>query len=210
VTLLCCTCSRWRADQPDTTARDERTLNEARIASDGPSLLEFFRKRTVSSTDLERIKKLIADLGDDSFEVRQNASAQLVTIGAAAVPLLRQATKDSDVEIVRRAEDCLKHIETGGGTAIVAAAARLLALRQANGTAEVLLAYLPAVEDEIVGDAVRVTLKTIAVRDGKADPVLVAALADKNALRRGGAATALIRAKAEDQKPAIRKLLEDP
>lgn len=209
VALLWCVSGWVPADEPEATALDERTLKDARIASDGPSLLEFFRKRTISNADLERIKKLIADLGDDSFEVRQNASAQLVTTGAAAVPLLKQATKDSDVEVVRRAQDCLKHIETGSSTAIVAAAARLLAVRKPQETAEVLLAYLPVVEDDVVGEAVRATLTAIAVRDGKADPVMVAALADKSPLRRGAAAAALCRAKAQDHKGAIRKLLGD-
>src|SRR5260370_1389271 len=85
-------------------------------------IVEFNRKRTISNNDLERMKKLIADLGDDSFEVRQNASAQLVVVGAAAIPLLKQAAKDTDIEVVRRAEDCLKHIETGSSSSIVAAA----------------------------------------------------------------------------------------
>jgi len=73
----------------------------------------------------------------------------------------------------------------------------------------VLLAYLPVVEDDVVGEAVRQTLTAIAIRDGKADPVLVAALADKTPVRRAAAGAALCRARADDQKPAIRKLLED-
>jgi HEAT repeat protein len=196
-------------DEPDPTAQDEKTLTEARVTADGQGLLEFFRKRTISNADQERIKKLIANLGDDSFEVRQNASAQLTTIGPPAVPFLKEATKDGDIEVVRRAQACLKQIETGGSTAIVAAAARLLAVRKPAGTAEVLLAYLPVAEDDMVAEAVRATLTAIAVRDGKADPVLVAALADESPVRRGAAGAALCRAKAEDHKPAVRKLLED-
>src|SRR5262249_50294182 len=99
------------ANDADALAADETTLKEAHIAADGPSLLDFFRRRTLNTTDLTRIKELIAQLGDDSFDVRQNASAELKKIGPVAVPLLRQATKDFDIEIVRRAEDCLKHIE---------------------------------------------------------------------------------------------------
>src|SRR5215831_14151923 len=179
VALLTCASARVRADEPDAAALDERVLKEARLAVDGPSLLEFFRKRTISNTDLERIGQLIRDLGDDSFELRQKASAQLVATGAAAVPLLKQATKSEDIEVVRRAQECLKHIETGSSSAVVAAAARILAVRKPEGAAEVLLAYLPVVEDDLVGEAVRQTLTAIAIRDGKADPVLVAALADK-------------------------------
>src|SRR5262249_7435137 len=126
IALLTCASGSARADEPDAAALDERVLKDARLAVDGPSLLEFFRRRTISNADLERIGQLIRDLGDDSFEARQKASAQLVAIGAAAVPLLKQATKNDDIEVVRRAQECLKHIETGSSTAVVAAAARIL------------------------------------------------------------------------------------
>jgi HEAT repeat protein len=209
VALLGGASSLSRADEPDSAALDERMLKDARIATDGPSLLEFFRQRTVSNTDIERIQRLVTDLGDDSFEVRQNASAQLVAVGPRATRFLKDAEKSKDIEVVRRAQDCLKRIEAGNTTALVAAAARLLAVRKPTGTAEVLLAYVPAVEDDLVGDAVNAALTAVAVRDGKADPALVGALTDKSTLRRAAAGSALCRAKADDQKPAIRKLLED-
>jgi hypothetical protein len=213
--LLWCLSGTLRADDAEAVAHDEQLLKEAKVASDGPSLLEFFRKRTISNTDLERIKKLIADLGNDSFEVRQNASAQLVTAGATALPLLKQeikdqqSSKDPDIEVVRRAEECLKHIEEGSSSAIVAAAAHMLAVRKPAGTTKVLLAYLPAVEDEIVGDAVRKSLTAVAMNGGKPDSALAAALNDKSGLLRGAAGAALCRAKADDLRPSIRKLLED-
>jgi hypothetical protein len=209
IALLASAGSLARADEPDAAALDQSMLEKAHVAADGLGLLEFLRKRTLSNTDLERIGQLITELGDDSFEVRQKASAQLVAIGSAAVPLLKQATKSDDIEVVRRAQECLKHIESGSSTAVVGAAARMLAVRKPAGAAEVLLAYLPVVEDELVGEAVRQALTAIAVRDGKADPALVAALADKTPVRRAAAGAALCRAKADDQKPAVRKLLED-
>lgn len=209
IALLVCVNGLARADEPDAAALDTRMLEQAHVAVDGPGLLEFFRKRTLSNADIERISQLVTDLGDDSFEVRQKASAQLIAIGSAAVPLLKQATKSDDIEVVRRAQECLKHIETGNSTSVVAAAARMLAVRKPAGTAEVLLAYLPVAEDDVVGEAVRQALTATAVRDGKADPVLVAALADKSPVRRAAAGAALCRAKADDQKAAIRKLLED-
>jgi hypothetical protein len=216
VVLLCCVCGHARVDDADAVAQDEKSLKEAKIASDGPSLLEFFRKRTISSNDLERIKKLITELGDDSFEVRQNASAGLVAAGSVAVPFLKQVLKDQqaakepDLEVVRRAENCLKHIQAESSSEIIATAARMLAVRKPAGTTEVLLAYLPSVEDEMVAESVRETLTSAAVHDGKPDAALVAALADRSAVRRGAAGAALCRAKVGDLKPAIRKLLEDP
>jgi hypothetical protein len=69
---------------------------------------------------VEKIKELIKQLGDDSYAVREKASAALVALGQPALPLLREATKDSDLEIVRRAQACIERI---GPTAEEAAAA---------------------------------------------------------------------------------------
>jgi HEAT repeat protein len=190
-------------------ARDEALLKEAKIATDGPGLLDFFRKRTINASDEEKIKTAIRELGDDSFEVREEASAQLVAIGTRALPLLREAAKDADVEVSRRAKDCLRRIEQGGTAQVVAAAARTLTRTKPAEAAEVLLAYLPSAEDETVAEEVRESLTVLAVRDGKAEPALVAALADKAPIKRAAAGVALCRANLADQRPAVRKLLQD-
>src|SRR5262245_54698629 len=96
--------------EPSAVALDVQMLREANIATDGPGLLAFLRKRTLANSDLDHIRALIRDLGNDSFETREKASAQLVASGAVAIPLLRLATRDPDIEIVRRAEDCLRRI----------------------------------------------------------------------------------------------------
>jgi HEAT repeat protein len=197
------------AEEPNALAVDETTLKEARVAADGPSLLDFFRKRTLNPTDLARIKELITQLGDDSFDARQNASAELKKIGPIALPLLKEAAKNPDIEVVRRAEDCLKFIEPASSPAVLAAAARVLAAHKPPETAEVLLAYLPGAGDEMVKEAVRGALAAVAIRDGTAEPVLVTALSDPNPVLRGGAGAALARAGIADQKAAVRKLLQD-
>lgn len=197
------------AADPEQTARDERTLREASIDSDGPALLDFFRKRTADDVDPDKIKELVRKLGDDSFQMREKASGQLVALGRKAVPLLKQALKDSDVEVVRRAEECLRRIGDGSPAAQVDAAARLLALRKPAGAAETLLAFLPFADDEITAEAVRAALAALAIRDGKPEPALVAALGDKTADRRTAAAVALCRSGLPEPRPALEKLLED-
>src|SRR5437660_7275317 len=47
------------AAEAASAADDERTLRAARVGTDGPALLEFFRKRTVNDVDNSRIEKLI-------------------------------------------------------------------------------------------------------------------------------------------------------
>jgi hypothetical protein len=191
-------------------ALDEQTLRDSKLPTDGPGLIEFFKNRTIDGTLDERVKALIKQLGDEDFEKREAASQGLIAIGARAKPALEKALKETDVEIIRRAEDCLKRINEGATATAISAAARVLAQRQPAGAVEVLLAYAPSAEDENVGEAVRVALGALAVRDGKTDPVLIAALTDKVPEKRLAAGVALARAKAADQLPAVRKLLDDP
>jgi hypothetical protein len=193
----------------DPSAADEELLKKAGVGTDGAALLEFFRGRTVDGGDQERIEKLIKDLGSDDFETREAASGRLAGIGARAKPLLKAAADDPDVEVSRRAKECLQKIDQGFGSLTLSAAARLVARRKPDKAVEVLLAYLPSAEDEMVAEEVRATLGALALKDGKADPALVAALGDKSPARRAAAAAALCQAKATDHLPAVRKLLED-
>jgi hypothetical protein len=191
-------------------AADEQELRQAGIATDGPGLLAFFRNRTVDGTDQERIRATIRRLGDDSFTAREQASRQLVALGPRARQALREAVKDPDVEIARRAQECLRQIEEGASAGVVAAAARLLAHRRPDGAAEALLNYLPSAEEEEVAAEVRAALGDLAVRDGKAEPALVRGLGDPHPVKRAAAGEALARARAAEELPAVRKLLADP
>jgi hypothetical protein len=58
----------------------------------------------------ERIAKLIAQMGDPEWSKREAAYAKLSEIGAGAKPKLTEATKNSDIEIVYRAERLLDAI----------------------------------------------------------------------------------------------------
>jgi hypothetical protein len=58
----------------------------------------------------ERIAKLIAQMGDPDWSKREAAYAKLAEIGAGAKPKLTEATKNSDIEIVYRAERLLDAI----------------------------------------------------------------------------------------------------
>ncbi len=152
---------------------------------------------------------LIRQLGDDQFKVREKASHQLVSIGARARPYLQAATRDEDPEIARRARDCLRRIGEGAASSVVAAAVRVLAKEKPPETVAVLLAYLPVADDAAVSEAIGHVLSSLAVRDGKAEPVLLAALTDKTAVKRAAAAVALCSARLPDVLPQVHKLLDD-
>jgi HEAT repeats/PQQ-like domain len=191
-----------------TPLSDEATLKAAKIPTDGAGLIEFFRKR-IEGADKNRLQALAVQLGDDVFQVREQASAQLVAAGRRAKAILEEATKSSDLEVATRARDCLRRIDEGATAMVVAAAARVLAQRKQDGATGILLAYLPSAEDDAVADEVSSALAALALRDGRPDPVLVAALTDKEPVKRAAAGVALCRAGAKGEMAAVRELLKD-
>jgi hypothetical protein len=168
----------------------EQVLQEAGRPTQTAALLDWLRKQAVSEAGRAEIQALIRRLGDESFPVRERASAALADRGAAAIPLLRQALKDPDPEVASRAGRCLQKLKQES-PATLAAAVRLLALRRPAGAAAVLLAYLPSAPNEDVAREVRHALAQVAVRDGKPEPVLEQALAGMDPARRAAAAAAL-------------------
>ncbi|HXG12586.1 MAG TPA: HEAT repeat domain-containing protein [Gemmataceae bacterium] len=178
--------------------------------TDGPLLLEEFRKRTPSDADREKIAGLIRQLDDPSPAAREQAVAELLTMGSAAVPLLRRAANDSGFRARDRARQCLQLLERERSAPLPAAAARLLALHRPAGAVAALLAYLPSVEDESMAGEIQAALAALAYQDGKPDPALVNALEDQVAERRAAAAEALCRGGATEQRQAVRRLLHDP
>jgi HEAT repeat protein len=198
------------AAEPDATAADAQLFRDAGLATDGPALLEFFRQSTLTDANRAKIQTLIQRLGDRSFRVREKAKGELIAMGPIATPLLRQALKDTDPEVARRAEHCLHEIDQGPGRTLAAAAARLVAVRKPPDAPAVLLDYLPSAADEGVAEDVQSALAAVSLRDGKADRAVVRTLDDKTAVKRAAAAEALCRAGAVQEQPAVRRLLKDP
>jgi HEAT repeat protein len=195
---------------------DLAILKKQGITADGPSLATFFRQRTVSPTDEAQIKALVRQLGDDEFRVRERASRQLVVLGPRARPFLQAAVKDPDPEIARRATDCLERIAQGTSTETLSAAVRVLARRKPSQAGAVLLNYLPSAEDPRIAETIQQVLPSLALVDGKADPVLLAALTDKSAVKRAASGAALAQAVGPPSRPRlpeamarVRKLLDD-
>src|SRR5262249_34046637 len=127
----------------------EKTLREARITPDGPSLLEYFRKRTLSESDRARLADTVRRLGHIDYRVRRKAFADLLATGRPALPFFNQALNHPGLEIVRSAEQLKRRIEVGAD-ALTIAAARVLAVRKPAGSVKVLLAYMPMVDDDQV------------------------------------------------------------
>src|SRR5215831_3371521 len=104
--LACCFLPPTPAPaDPGAGAADERLLREARVAAGGPALLDFFRNQTMTEATRAKVEALVRQLGDPAFDRREKASAELVALGRVALPQLRQALRDADLEVRRRAED---------------------------------------------------------------------------------------------------------
>lgn len=181
------------------------------LKSEGPDLLNEFRQRSVNDPDREKTETLIKKLGDDAFDVREKATADLIAMGSPVALLLRQAVNNTDPEISQRAQKILERIDKDKAvsTPLAAVSARLVAYRKPAGAAEALLNYLPFAEDPITAAEIQSALIDVAIRDGKVEPAVAKALQDGSPLRRSAAGEALCWAAPDELKPALKKLLQD-
>jgi HEAT repeat protein len=181
------------------------------LESEKPELVDAFRKRTPTEENRLRGIKLIGQLGDDDFRVREKAVLELKKLGGVVVPLLRQAVaRSTDVEVKQRAEGCLAEIEASKDTPLSTAYPRLVALRKPAGAVEAMLGYLPFADDDGLAEEVQKALNTVAGTADKVAPAVLRALEDAAPARRGAAATAICYLRAAEHYPAVRKLLKDP
>jgi hypothetical protein len=210
VALLVVACrASAAAPVPAVNPDDEKLLRAARAGTDGPALLDYFRRRTLTPAQRARIRVLIPQLGDDSFRRRQQASLELMTFGPAALAHLRAALDDPDEEIKERLRACIGGLEKGSTPAVGAAAARLVRARAPAGALDVMLAHLPDADTDAVEDEVLAALAVLGVEGGKVAPALVRALDDRDAGRRAGAALVVGRSGSRDQRARVQALLTD-
>jgi HEAT repeat protein len=204
----------WTVKTPQgndaTSSRLRRELWSAWWRSlDGKHLLDEFTSRTLSDEDWAQVSSLFKKLDDASPDVRAKASEEIIRMGAKTAPMLRQVIGQGQPRLAVAARQCLESIERDSGKPLPDAALRLLALRRPEGTVEALLGYVPFAENETITNQLTQLLASLGVRDGKADPALVRALENKVSARRAAAAVALVQGKADEEMPAVRKLLRD-
>ena len=187
---------------------DRETLQQAGLAADAKSLLQFFEKHTVTDADRIRITHLIKQLGDIDFDVREAATTELIKYGVGAIGLLRQAGDSPDQEISLRCDRVLRTIEKVPTRTLAVAASRILAELKPEGTTQTLMNYLPLADDDAVTEEIRNTLAALAVKDGKEDKFLKETLDNKEVLKRGVAAEALCAGGSAAIRQEIRKFFD--
>ena len=179
---------------------------------DGPGLLEEFKSRTLAPAEVAGVKDLVQKLGDGNYRTREKATETLAKLGAKVLPYLREAVRDTDGERVRRAEDCIQRINTSPFKRVPSGTPRLTALRRPAGAVEIMLGYLPFIDDdEGIVTEMRSALTSLALdANNKPDAALIKALGDTTPARRSIAAEALCKGAGIEARPAVRTLLDDP
>jgi hypothetical protein len=188
---------------------DEKLLENAKIATDGAGLLDFIRKRIVTTVEIERVDGLIRRLGDMEYGNRVQASKDLKDFGKSSLPKLRVALKSKDAEVRRRAEEIIEFLQSDTMSDRLCAAIHLLQDRRPDGAVQVLIDYLPFVEESPVEEEILGTLTCLGVQAGKVDPALAAALHSKTPAQRAAGAMLVGWAGAPDQPLAVKELLND-
>lgn len=191
-------------------AETRKALTEAGVPTDGPGLLAYLRKQTLTPKEQSQLTAEVRLLGDDSYQEREQASKMLIQSGRKAVPFLRVALKDPDLEIVRRSRRCLHAINRGPAPGMVGLAVRLLGELRPEGAVEALLDFLPCADDESIEEAAFRALLRVGLPDGKAHGVLVTALEDRITIRRAAAAHVVSRTTSDEQRGHVLPLLRDP
>jgi hypothetical protein len=210
--LACCLLTGAAAGRADVeqTRADEQAVRHAGLATDGPALVEFFRKRTPGADARQTIDALVRKLSHRSYRVRENACLELVVLGPPAVNRLKQAARSKDPEVARRAKRCLTEIDKSIQPELTSAAARLLAQRKPPQAVATLLDYLPFAPKDEVTDEIVSALASIGVSDGTPDKAILAGLKDRTPLKRAAAGEVLARAGGAKGRQQARPLLEDP
>jgi HEAT repeat protein len=188
---------------------DVEFLKRMGMGTDGPSLIEFLRKRSPTDVDPDHFELLIRQLGDPSFERREQASRKLAELELAPLFALRNARNDPDKEIARRVRELVERQEHNAFWGLPLAAVRGLMKKRPLGTLEVLLRYLPfAVWDDLIQE-IWYGINTLALTKGKVDPALLAALNDTSQARRSVSACIIGKLGDPHHKALVRPLLTD-
>ncbi len=187
----------------------ERVLRKAGAKTDGSGLLQFIRAQTLSEEQRKALADKVRSLGAADFAEREKVSRELASLGSVALPYLRPAVDDPDLEIARRARRCIERIQHNPHPSVVALAVQMVKVRHPPGAAAVLLDYLPSVEDQALEQTWLDALRAVGWRGGRPDPVLLAAQKDSRALYRAAAAHVLGRGDSAETRQRVAPMLDD-
>jgi hypothetical protein len=189
---------------------EQSLLRELGIPTDGPGLLGYLKTLCGNDEDLGQIEGLIRQLGSASSAERIHATQKLVALGAAAVPALRRAVMDSDLEVAHRAKKSLQVVYGHATASAALPAIRLLGRLRPEGLAQGLVRFLPYTNDEDVEEEIWFTVYSTVKTDRGLLSLMQKSLDDTSPARRALAACVLGRLGTKEQQAAVQKTLADP
>ncbi len=202
------TSSHQPLPRPAPVNHDELFLNGAGIGTEPAALCDLLRNHSRTDADTRLLDKLVRQLGDEDFDRREQAERAITAMGRPALDRLAQARRDADPEVSRRAALIAADIRKKLDPDAAFAAVRELIRQRVDGAAAELLAYLPYADTD-TEEEIYFGIDRVAVRDGKVDPAMKAALTDNNPARRALAALTLGRLGDEANREAVRRCLTD-
>jgi HEAT repeat protein len=153
---------------------------------------------------------MVRNLDSKVLAVREKAEKDLVLRGSAALPFLQKALPSATLETKMRADRCISKIAVTTQSETVAAAARVLAEREAGKASEALLNFLPSTSyDSFLEEEILTIVGRLTIKAGKVDPLLLEARTDSHIHRRATAAYLLGRRGGVEHRAALRELLAD-
>lgn len=147
----------WNVSQ---TAYDERLLGLN--ASPGPAIIERFRSNMLTPLEEKDVRRLVEQLGTDSYRLREKAHQELLYWRPGAEAILRQYEHDPSLERRRRVRQILDKGLGRWSNMQAEAAARLLRKSPSFEAIAVLMEYVPYAEDAGVQKEIAATLRDFA------------------------------------------------
>jgi hypothetical protein len=153
---------RAQAAPPGDAAADAcvAMLLRQSISPDLDGIVAHLRSLTPGPDARRRIRALIAQLGDASFDRREAATRELIALPIVPVDALRRAARSDEAEQRMRAARVLASRSVGNSTGALATACfRTLTKKRLTGGAAAVLETLPLFADEMTLSAGREALK---------------------------------------------------
>jgi hypothetical protein len=125
------------------------TLKRYDVEPNAAGVLSVLRRWQPTAENHARIARLVAELGDENFAVRDAASRQLAALGTLAESAIREATQSRDAEVVFRARKLLAECQRGRGQELLFAAMEWLRESPEPQATPLLLELLPVLPDTL-------------------------------------------------------------
>ena len=174
---------------PEEAAADERLVRAAKVGVEGPALLDFLRRRSTPPAR-KQVRRLLRQLADSAQGKADRAAGELVSLGTAVLPYLKEALADpAFAETKPRIENCLKWLEGPERRRCRVPLCGWWASASRRAPSRRCWPSSPRPRTRRLSPRWRTVLAALALRGGKPDPVLLDAITrDADATRRTVAA----------------------